>query len=586
LIVNALSAPPTESKVLLAKAISFTNKANSNPIFADKACSLWTEALQDKNLVEFAETMHALFASVLARVGRDREALIEYEKSLKLLEESGATSKSATKAEIDIRLGKGKCLQRLLLYDEARNTFIDASNRCGRNGFVGNSWESTSSSESLRRAALCSMRLGDLKSAINTLNRDEKYLDPETAGMLGGLCLLRESSSFGVSKNNEQSSKRALELLHFAIDKSYSPLFDWLYCTNEMKQQRGQTVLFTSLVDRQCDIFLLFADVNNSPFDDSDLIQLDDKILLHSLMTRTPFSKTNSKNFWPTGFVLPDDYNSFYENHIVGSSNNENGCVKWMLKDRAGYGSHGNRVASVGDIYDLFSSEDYNINPKDSILCQRIVDPPMTINGRKFSLRIYVVYFPPYKQNGIPAGIYLSSLGLVKFAFAVYDGKSAKFSSIGDQYMTNSGRGNGRSSDQRDLEYLRMTFERNSLDYDEMWEKIKCSVKTVMREFLELKNDQSNHSKATQGNYQPFGTLPKVLGFDFMIDAFQNPWLLEVNRFPGLEPRSNLDSDVKHAVIYDAWVAAAKRIGAPVVFGRGFCRPSISKDFSLEELSM
>jgi len=426
------------------------------------------------------------------------------------------------------------------------------------------------------------MRLGDLVSAINTLNYDDAYLDPETAGMLGGLFLLRESSTFGVSRNDEQSSKRALQLLLLAVDKSYSPLFEWLYYTAEPKQQRGKT-LFASFTERKCDIFLSFAGVNNSPFDDSDLIQLDDKILLHSLMTRKPLSKSHSENFWPIGFILPDDYSSFSGKH-VGSSNKKNEQVRWMLKDRAGYGSHGNRVASVLEIYDLFFSELSHTNPKDSIICQSIVDPPMTIKGRKFSLRIYVIYFPPCKQNGIPAEVHLSSLGLVKLASAVYDGETAitKTASIGDQYMTNSGRGDGRSSDQHDLEYLRATFEINGLDYDEMWGKIKYAVRTVMREFLELKNDQSDHS--AQRNYQPFVTIPKILGFDFMIDSFQNPWLLEINRFPGLEPRSNLDSDVKHSVIYDAWVAAAKRIDAPIVFGPGFCPPSGTKTFSLEEI--
>ena len=93
----------------------------------------------------------------------------------------------------------------------------------------------------------------------------------------------------------------------------------------------------------------------------------------------------------------------------------------------------------------------------------------MLINCRKFSLRIYVVYFPSgqtFIKNGeetIDAELYVSREGLVKYASAAYDtdGKAGN----DDQYMTNSGRGDGRSSPQHDLRQLRKAFDDIDFDY-------------------------------------------------------------------------------------------------------------------------
>ena len=50
------------------------------------------------------------------------------------------------------------------------------------------------------------------------------------------------------------------------------------------------------------------------------------------------------------------------------------------------------------------------------------------------------------------------------------------------------------------------------------------------------------------------------MGFDFVVDASRIPWLVEVNRFPGLEPRDASDRNVKNRVLLDAWEAAAERL--------------------------
>ena len=40
----------------------------------------------------------------------------------------------------------------------------------------------------------------------------------------------------------------------------------------------------------------------------------------------------------------------------------------------------------------------------------------------------------------------------------------------------------------------------------------------------------------------------------------KQPWLVEVNRFPGLEPRDEDDRKIKYKVVRDAWKKASERL--------------------------
>ena len=59
--------------------------------------------------------------------------------------------------------------------------------------------------------------------------------------------------------------------------------------------------------------------------------------------------------------------------------------------------------------------------------------------------------------------------------------------------------------------------------------------------------------------------IPKILGLDFVVgeadrSGIYKPWLVEVNRFPGLEPRDELDRIIKYQVVRDAWKKASDRV--------------------------
>mmetsp|Transcript_8584 Transcript_8584/g.18134 ORF Transcript_8584/g.18134 Transcript_8584/m.18134 type:complete len:648 (-) Transcript_8584:1219-3162(-) len=626
-IATALVMPSAVS--MARRAIELSNKANVDPSFAEEACKLWTSILEPNCNNDSEElplplgampAAHALHASTLVRVGRDKEAIGEYRKSLAYLkDDNGSLLKPLTKDEVDTRMGLGKSLQRILRYREAADTFLDVATRCAGIKDDANSggnkeamdWTELAHSDSLQSAALCYMRIGDVDSAITILEKFQRHAF-DLAGMLGALLHIQIIHSTKKSLKDAEQRHRfqaAQELLHDASSTSASPLYNWIYTSSQSIYQHDGLKTDEPFQCKKGDVYLSFAKVNNSPFDDPDLINLDDKILLHSVVMEP---HRDGKDFWPRGYILPQDLDLFSaecnadENDV--SDEKSRSRNKWILKERSGYGSHGNSIASADEVIKMYNSTS-NLTA-EPILCQRIVDPPMLVNSRKFSLRIYVIYFAGGKmlssedgEKCIDAEIYVSTEGLVKYASASYvddTGKSNDDDALNDQYMTNSGRGDGRSSQQHDLKQLQRELEMSGIDYNNIWDEIETSIQIVMKRFIYLRNsecltkvensladvsDSSCGESFIHSTHSPICSIPKIMGFDYIFDSSTNPYLLEVNRFPGLEPRSTMDLDVKQSVVYDAWVAACDRMGIPKKYLQGL-RPSKHKGFSLKRLSL
>ena len=50
----------------------------------------------------------------------------------------------------------------------------------------------------------------------------------------------------------------------------------------------------------------------------------------------------------------------------------------------------------------------------------------------------------------------------------------------------------------------------------------------------------------------------------------KRPWLVEVNRFPGLEPRDEDDRKIKYKIVQDAWKKASERLSMSSEGGNAF----------------
>jgi len=236
----------------------------------------------------------------------------------------------------------------------------------------------------------------------------------------------------------------------------------------------------------------------------------------------------------------------------------------WILKDRAGYGSYGNRLVTNQEALSYANNNNKNMNNKsdsESVLCQKLVDPPLLINGRKFSLRVYVVCIPVVDDAVTTIGetynkFYISTDGLVKLALLPYD-TSVNNELLDDMHMTNSGRG---EMDQCDFRFLREEIRRMRYNYDDLWEEIRQVVTNVMKRYKSLSeaSRENTTTAATIDSSRSIFSLPKILGFDFIIDGSCHPMLIEVNRFPGLKPRDDSDAGVKNQVVMDAWYETMK----------------------------
>ena len=343
------------SKSAIRRAIDLSNRANVDPALVGEACDLWGSILGDDDEGDGAPgslplprsampAAHAMHASTLVRGGMDRLAVGAYEKALSYLPDAGGAQ--MTREEFDIRMGLGRSRQRLLEYDVAADVFLDAARF--RDEIP----------RSLRSAATCMLRCGDVDRAIGILE-DCRQDEAELVGMLGTLRYIRDGPGEAAERSVRGASSR-------------SPLYGWVHLTMLRDDDRGIESVYPLGGE-----FRAHSSVNNSPFDDPSLIRLDDKILLHRMLVE---SDEGRRGFWPRGYIFPDEMDRFLDRESW------RGDADWMVKERSGYGSNGNALTTTEDIASR--------PPSGPVLCQSLVEPPALLNGRKFSLRVYVIYFP------------------------------------------------------------------------------------------------------------------------------------------------------------------------------------------------
>lgn len=355
--------------------------------------------------------------------------------------------------------------------------------------------------QALEGAVTCLLRLGDLAGAQRVIQKSHVSV---------------KSVSSLVDVIMSESSRLTRD------DAALSPLH-WLMC-GEKPPRTDHSPSFD---------FMDFVAVNIGPFDDPLLVHLDDKIWLHQLLTGS-----ESQRFWPRGLVLPHEasFLSMYSNDTM-----------WISKQRAGYGSHGHQLLNTT----AAAATDQN----DPLLLQQLVQPPLLLNGYKFSLRVYVIYFTSIVG---PPPIYVARNGLVKLAAWPLEAAAVNDPQV---HLTNSGR--DEAMRQEDFGYLDRMLQKQGLDFADLWQVLTDAVRSVFAEYVAMTTTQDRADPTmhlTRGKLAQLG-IPKILGLDFVLDATGHPWLVEVNRFPGLEPRNEQDAAVKQNVIRNAWMLACERQG-------------------------
>jgi hypothetical protein len=475
-------------------AMQLSKLSVSNITSAHLACQEWNGIFQkDGNALDrpIAALCHALYASCLVRVGQDEEAIHAYESAL------GFEDVLDSQTHEKLILGKAQALQRCLKYEDACEQYLMSSFEQAALG-----------------AATCALRLKRLHTAKNILREfckaKKSSFCPEAT------CMLRTLEFLDTGSLEEATS--------LVECSSTLPLYHWI--AHALLKQPPRPVHPSA----ERNSFLELITFNLSPFDDPNLMLLDDKIFLHDLLSTR---KEISSNFWPEGYVTSRDQIDMkrVRLHDPGSL--------WFLKRRSGYGSHGNQILKLNDAMKAGGIE-------EPFLLQRMIEPSFLLGGYKFSLRIYVIYFGP-------EDIYISTLGLVKLASAPTTTQKTLDPRV---HMTNSGRES--SMGQKDLKYLSAALEKSGYSYDVCWSRIKSAVKEVFGLYCKrIDREVTERDKRAKQL-----CIPKIMGFDFVVGDTGQPWLVEVNRFPGLEPRDENDGYVKHQVVRDAWAKAGEKLAA------------------------
>jgi tetratricopeptide (TPR) repeat protein len=553
----------------IQNAIQLSSIGKTNITAAHDACQTWQSILFGTNNdddVGNIEVLHqprmengilvlcqALYASCLVRIGRDDKAVFVYDLALQNIHMQKHIHMNDENNDLLLLLGKAQAHQRLLQYEHAKDTFhmlcrLDPYKHSYMMG-----------------AATCCLRLNQPKEACAIV---EAYCNCNKAIVVQEVQQEEEEASIDPSDLDAANANAFLGVLKYAFLEQEdtmqiipllqaaagaSPLYQWIYGT---LSTTDDMVIAQNMMDSNCDsLFLMLLQINLFPLDDPALMWLDDKVHLHKLLVE---SEETTQTFWPTGMVLPEETIRLQAALIKEEEIMETPQL-WIAKKRAGYGSHGNQIVTLQQSLDRLAS-DSETGQEEELLLQQLIDPTLLISGRRLSLRIYVIYFSP-------KDVYLSSQGLVKIAATSCTSSATNGDVIEDRaYMTNSGR--EETMMQQDLNYLQEDSGLfvDSDEYDTFWSKICESVRSVMASYHRFQQQQQQQEKiyslslsSAWNERRESLSIPKIMGLDYVVDQTYNPWLLEVNRFPGLEPRDESDRHVKHQVVRDAWICANHR---------------------------
>ncbi|XP_053703538.1 tubulin polyglutamylase ttll6 isoform X1 [Synchiropus splendidus] len=243
-------------------------------------------------------------------------------------------------------------------------------------------------------------------------------------------------------------------------------------------------------------------------------------------------------NIFPKTWCLPTDLNDFQA--YTRAKKNKT----YICKPDTGCQGKG--------IFITKSSKD--IRCGDHMICQVYISRPLIIDGYKFDLRIYVLV-----TSCDPFRIFMFEEGLVRFCTNKYN--EPTHCNVEDvcmhltNYSINKHSQNFiRDEDigsKRKLSTLNKHLDMLRCDTDKMWTDIEdVIIKTLISAHPVLKHNY----RTCFPNHTANSACFEILGFDVLLDHRLKPWLLEVNHSPSFTTDSQMDREVKDALLYDTLV--------------------------------
>uniref|UniRef100_A0A663MSY8 Tubulin tyrosine ligase like 6 n=1 Tax=Athene cunicularia TaxID=194338 RepID=A0A663MSY8_ATHCN len=275
----------------------------------------------------------------------------------------------------------------------------------------------------------------------------------------------------------------------------------------------------------------LFQKINHFP----GMIEICRKDLLARNLNRMLRLFPKEYNIFPRTWCLPADYGDFQAYRRMRRNRT------FICKPDSGCQGRG--------IFITHNPEE--IKHGERMICQQYISKPFLIDGFKFDMRIYVLV-----TSCDPLRIFVYKEGLARFATMRYIDPSSR--NLGDicmhltNYAINKHNENFIQDDtigsKRKLSTLNAWMRDNSYNTTKLWENIEdIIIKTLISAHPVVKhNYQSCFPNHTTGC-----ACFEILGFDILLDRKLKPWLLEVNHSPSFTTDSQLDREVKDALLCD-----------------------------------
>ncbi|XP_029312947.1 tubulin polyglutamylase ttll6 isoform X2 [Cottoperca gobio] len=243
-------------------------------------------------------------------------------------------------------------------------------------------------------------------------------------------------------------------------------------------------------------------------------------------------------NIFPRTWCLPADYSDFQAHNRAKKSKT------YICKPDTGCQGKGIIITK--------SSKD--IPPGEHMICQVYISRPFIIDGYKFDMRIYVLV-----TSCDPFSIFMFKEGLARFCTTKYN--EPTHGNVEDVCMHLTNYSINKNSEnfvrdedkgsKRKLSTMNKLLEAISCNTDKMWNDIEdVIIKTMISAHPILKHNYHTCFP----NHTTGSACFEILGFDVLLDQRLRPWVLEVNHSPSFTTDSQLDHEVKDALLYDTLV--------------------------------
>ncbi|XP_017767891.1 PREDICTED: tubulin polyglutamylase ttll6-like [Nicrophorus vespilloides] len=286
-----------------------------------------------------------------------------------------------------------------------------------------------------------------------------------------------------------------------------------------------------SISVERCKEMKRYQKINHFP----GMLEICRKDLLARNLNRMQRLFPKEYNFFPKTWCLPADLGD-----VLAYSRTRKHKT-YILKPDAG--SQGKGITLCKNMKD--------VNPSERLICQVYIARPFLIDGYKFDLRVYTLI-----TSCDPLRIYVYKEGLVRFATSRYKEPTGVNISNVFMHLTNYAvnkhsrtyNQDTEAGSKRKLSWFNAYLRNLGYDVEKLWKCIdEVIIKTVISAFPILKHSYL----ACFPNHDVIPACCELLGTDIILDRKLNPQLLEVNHSPSFHTDTELDCEVKEALIGD-----------------------------------